>query len=158
MHIKQSKSIYIFIGGLMGAPLLLVGFSFLGNSWAEILETGVHQILYIYIPLMVFTLLLLSKSVEFKPNQIILHQMKVFKKVINIEDLRFARLGSRCVRAIPTFIFVLHSKNDKEMDDDQLGKRTMFVDLNFNKEDREKIYKYFEDKNLLKDRKRYKYK
>tara|TARA_R110002124_G_scaffold287365_1_gene474241 strand:- start:173635 stop:174111 length:477 start_codon:yes stop_codon:yes gene_type:complete len=158
MHFKQSKSVYIFIAALMNIPTLIAGLIILGRGWDGFIETGMHQAFYLMVPLMIFVLLALDKSLELKPHQLIIRHMRVLKKVINVEDIRFVRLGSRMANGIPTFIFVVHSKNDTEKDDDYLGKRAMFVDLNFKKTEQEKIYKYFEEKGLLKDRKRHKYK
>lgn len=164
MKIKQSKGVAITLTVIIVAPILFVCvFIIFDRGWADFVDTRLHEAFYVLLPLMVIVLLTVDKVIELKDDYIIIHHMKVFKRKIDLEDIRFVRLGKRLATSakgasIPTSFLVIHTKNDKEKVDNIVGKRAMIVDLNFSKENREIIYKYFENKGLLESRKRIKYK
>ncbi len=157
MRIQQGKSLYIFMFLLLNIPTYIGIFMFFELGWNGFLEAGFLGPLVFLQILSLWLLLYIDKMVDLNEDHVVMTHMRLLKKRIKLKDIKFVRLGRRCVQSIPTFFLVIHTVHDKEPSDDVVGKRAMIVDLNFSKQSREKIYRYFEDKGLLESRKRFKY-
>lgn len=157
MNLKQNKAIYIFLFVLMNIPCLLAVWMVLTMGWADFLSSGFLAATIMMVIASLLVLLFVDKMVGLYDDHIVVTHMRFFKRRIEIKDIQCVRLGKRQVNGTSTFFLVVHTAHDDEESDLVVGKRTMFVDLNFTKPDREKIYSYFEGKGLLESRKRVKY-
>lgn len=161
MHIKQSKGIFIFISGFVNIPTALMLVIWVRDGTNRFIEAGGFEVLIMTSVLTVFVFLLIDKSIELHKNYIKINRMRLFGTIIKIKDIRFVRLGNVLVAAggvgIPSQVLVFHTKYDKKRTDSIVGDKAKVVDLNFKPEDRERIYRYFEDKKLLENRERFDY-
>ncbi len=157
MRFSQSKHVYIFLALLINIPTFIIIFIIVDRGWAGFLESEMHEALPIIFVTTVIVLLFADKTLELNNDNVTIHHAKIFKKVIKLDDILFVRLGKSTVRNIPISFLIFHTRHDPEKQDDVIGKRAKVVDLNFSKEDQEKIYQYFEEKGLLATRQRFEY-
>ena len=128
------------------------------DSFTE--KFGVEYIVISFLGIVV-GLLIVYKILYLHDTFFIIRYAFMRKKVL-LDDVLFVRFGERYTKdangtAHHIKFLAVHTKNDKEEDEFELGKRSAIYYLNFLKKDQEKIFKYYEDKGLLKERKFYKY-
>jgi hypothetical protein len=165
MHLKQNPAFYYLMGFILNLPFIIILLTILGDFEAglqRLLDGGFLPVFIIWLLVTFLLLVYMVKSIELNEDHIVLHHMKIFKKIIPLKDVRFVRLGTVMVETgngtHKGSFMAFHTIHDKKSDDDVANGKATIVTLNFKAKDKEKIYTYFEKHGLLKDRKRYKYK